>query len=113
MTNTSGLTQDQKAKQAFDQAYQQSGLGGANFIQNTTSAVTGAVGNLQTIGNNLTRPTFWARIGIGALGLLFIWWAILFALASNKTVQKVAKTALKSNPYTAAPAAIAESALGS
>ena len=67
----------------------------------------------QTITANLTRPTFWERIGVGMLGLLFIWWAILFALASNKTVQKVAKTALKSNPATAAPAAIVESAIGS
>ena len=70
------------------------------------------IGQVQTIAGNLTRPTFWERLGIGALGLLFIWWSVLFALASNKQIQGLAKTALKSNPETAIPATIAETAIG-
>ena len=76
------------------------------------AGITSSFGALNTIGGNLTRATFWQRIGVGLLGLLLIWWAILFALASNKTVQGAVKTALKSNPETAIPATIAETAIG-
>jgi hypothetical protein len=70
------------------------------------------LGEVQTIASNLTRPTFWERLGIGLLGVLLIWWSILFALAQNKQIQSLAKTALKSNPETAIPATIAETAIG-
>jgi hypothetical protein len=91
----------------------------ATAATGTSGSATGlsfdplGIGTFQTIAGNLTRPTFWQRLGIGALGIAFIWWSILFALASNKQVQGLAKTALKSNPETAIPATIAETAIGS
>jgi hypothetical protein len=112
------LTKDQKAKAIFDNGYKKAVQNGTLAANNTDPtgaihAVSNSVGNLQTIAANLSRPTFLERIGIGFLGLLFIWWSILFALAQNKQVQTLAKTALKSNPETAIPATIAETAIGS
>lgn len=110
------LTKDQKAKAIFDNSYKANkGTLAANKVDplGAFSAVNNTVGTLQTIAANLTRPTFLERIGIGLLGFLFIWWSILFALAQNKQVQALAKTALKTNPETAIPATIAETAIGS
>jgi hypothetical protein len=42
----------------------------------------------------LTRPAFWERVGIFALGVALIWAGILIAIASNKKVQQLAGSAI-------------------
>lgn len=40
---------------------------------------------------------FWYRVGVGAIGILFIWWAVLIFIASTKAGKAavgVAETAL-------------------
>ena len=42
----------------------------------------------------LTRPAFWSRVGIFALGIALIWAGILIAIASNKKIQALAGSAI-------------------
>ena len=57
-----------------------------------------------------TRPTWWQRIGVTVLGIALIVTGLVLIVAQNKTVQKVAGTALKATPEGAA-ADLATSAL--
>jgi hypothetical protein len=90
------------------------GLGGGNsagVIPNPIQTITSVGDFLGKLGN----VNLWRRIGIGALGALFLWWGILIILASNKQIQgaaiKGAKAIASKTPEGAA-ANIATGALG-
>lgn len=42
----------------------------------------------------LTRPEFWLRIGVGAFGLLIIWWGVWIIVITSKPVQNAVGGAL-------------------
>jgi hypothetical protein len=42
----------------------------------------------------LTRPAFWTRVGIFALGIALIWAGILIAIANNKKIQAFTGSAI-------------------
>ena len=43
----------------------------------------------------LSNPYLWRRIGITAIGVLLVWWAVLIFLSSNKKIQSAVTTASK------------------
>ena len=43
----------------------------------------------------LSNPYLWRRIGITAIGVLLVWWAVLIFLSSNKKIQSAVTNAGK------------------
>mgnify|MGYP006276664737 CR=1 FL=1 len=50
----------------------------------------------------LTRPTWWARVGVFVLGVALIIFGLVLITTSSKVVQDVAKKAIDTTPQGAA-----------
>jgi hypothetical protein len=59
--------------------------------KNITNPVNSVLGSFSA----LTRPAFWSRVGVFALGVVLVWAGILVLIASNKNVQQLAGGAVK------------------
>ena len=73
-------------------------IGGATGIlgQNVvTNGATGILGVGDFLGK-VSNVNLWKRIGIVAIGVLMVWWAVLIFISTNKKIQgAVAGTAKK------------------
>jgi len=94
------------------------GLGGGTNIPNPIEVVGGVVNagkSVQDFLGALGNPNLWRRIGLGALGAVFLWWGILIILSNNKQIQgavtKATKAVVSKTPQGAA-ANIATGAIG-
>jgi len=54
-----------------------------------------AAASVPTFLGKLSNPYLWRRIGITAIGVLLIWWAVLIFLSSNKKIQSAVTSAGK------------------
>lgn len=59
-------------------------------------------GNFFSNVTALTRPTFWARVGVFVLGVALIVYGLVLITTSSKVVQNVAKKAIETTPQGAA-----------
>ena len=60
-----------------------------------SNKITAPVNSVLGQFSALTRPTFWGRVGVFALGVVLVWAGILVLIASNKNVQQLAGGAVK------------------
>lgn len=83
-TNPNGVPQTRGSRAS-------GGIGGTG-----TNPATNGLGNgFSLLPAALTRPSFWTRVGVFALGVVLVWGGILVLIASNKNVQNNAKGLIK------------------
>ena len=74
------------------------GSGGGFSIPNPIDPIVNtynAAASVPAFLGKLSNPYLWRRIGIVAIGVLMVWWAVLIFLSSNKKIQSAVTSACK------------------
>lgn len=67
--------------------------GASDAIASTVSNAIPGLDAFQQAAAVLSNPEWWKRIGVGALGIMLMWWGVLILLASSERVQSAVGTA--------------------